>query len=97
MFHPPPADLNEREPLIHHASPGELWYRGYRIDNPPIFFGRSKKYRWDSPDGDFENAAEQKFRLRMEGVTFRGARVDMKKHEFHFAKGKSLRRGRSKS
>ena len=53
MFHPPPADLNEREPLIHHASPGELWYRGYRIDNPPIFFGRSKKYRWDSPDGDF--------------------------------------------
>ncbi|MBZ5665056.1 MAG: MGMT family protein [Acidobacteriia bacterium] len=44
-----------------------------------------------------ENAAEQKFRLRMEGVTFRGARVDMKKHEFHFAKGKSLRRGRSKS
>jgi methylated-DNA-protein-cysteine methyltransferase-like protein len=31
-----------------------------------------------------ENAAEQNFRLRMEGVTFRGARVDMKKHEFHF-------------
>jgi methylated-DNA-protein-cysteine methyltransferase related protein len=31
-----------------------------------------------------ENAAEQKFRLRMEGVTFRGARVDMKRHEFHW-------------
>jgi len=31
-----------------------------------------------------ENAAEQKFRLRMENVTFRGARVDMKKHEFRF-------------
>jgi methylated-DNA-protein-cysteine methyltransferase-like protein len=31
-----------------------------------------------------ENAAEQKFRLHMEGVTFRGARVDMKKHEFRF-------------
>jgi methylated-DNA-protein-cysteine methyltransferase related protein len=31
-----------------------------------------------------ENAAEQKFRLRMEGVTFRGSRVDMKKHEFRF-------------
>ena len=31
-----------------------------------------------------EDAAEQKFRLRMEGVTFRGARVDMKRHEFHF-------------
>jgi methylated-DNA-protein-cysteine methyltransferase-like protein len=36
-----------------------------------------------------ENAAEQKFRLRMEGVTFRGARVDMKKHEFRF---KTLKR-----
>ena|SRR5271157_3700732 len=31
-----------------------------------------------------EGAAEQKFRLRMEGVTFRGARVDMKRHEFRF-------------
>jgi methylated-DNA-protein-cysteine methyltransferase related protein len=31
-----------------------------------------------------ENAAEQKFRLRMEGVTFRGMRVDMKRHEFRF-------------
>jgi methylated-DNA-protein-cysteine methyltransferase related protein len=38
-----------------------------------------------------ENAAEQKFRLRMEGVTFRGARVDMKKHEFHFPNLKSGR------
>jgi len=31
-----------------------------------------------------ESAAEQRFRLRMEGVTFRGARVDMKRHEFRF-------------
>jgi methylated-DNA-protein-cysteine methyltransferase related protein len=31
-----------------------------------------------------ENAAEQTFRLRLEGVTFRGARVDMKRHEHHF-------------
>ena len=31
-----------------------------------------------------ENAAEQRFRLRMEGVAFRGARVDMKRHEFHW-------------
>jgi methylated-DNA-protein-cysteine methyltransferase related protein len=31
-----------------------------------------------------EGAAEQKFRLRMEGVTFRGSRVDMKRHEFRF-------------
>jgi len=35
-----------------------------------------------------ENSAEQKFRLRMEGVTFRGTRVDMKRHEFHFSKVK---------
>ncbi len=42
-----------------------------------------------------ENAAEQRFRLRMEGVTFRGARVDMKRHEFQFQKlkraGKAVR------
>jgi methylated-DNA-protein-cysteine methyltransferase related protein len=44
-----------------------------------------------------ENAAEQRFRLRMEGVTFRGARVDMKKHEFRFSKSKALPRGRGKS
>jgi methylated-DNA-protein-cysteine methyltransferase related protein len=31
-----------------------------------------------------EDAAEQQFRLRMEGVTFRGPRVNMKLHEFHF-------------
>jgi methylated-DNA-protein-cysteine methyltransferase-like protein len=31
-----------------------------------------------------ENGAEQRFRLRMEGVAFRGARVDMKRHEFQF-------------
>jgi methylated-DNA-protein-cysteine methyltransferase-like protein len=36
-----------------------------------------------------ENGAEQRFRLRMEGVTFRGARVDMKRHEFRFSGGKS--------
>jgi len=33
-----------------------------------------------------ENAAEQRFRLRMEGVTFRGARVDMTRHEHKFPK-----------
>ena len=38
-----------------------------------------------------EQGAEQRFRLRMEGVTFRGARVDMKRHEFHFSKGKLVR------
>ncbi|HMD16335.1 MAG TPA: MGMT family protein [Terriglobales bacterium] len=33
-----------------------------------------------------ENGAEQRFRLRMEGVTFRGMRVDMAKHEHKFAR-----------
>jgi methylated-DNA-protein-cysteine methyltransferase-like protein len=37
-----------------------------------------------------ENGAEQRFRLRMEGVTFRGMRVDMKRHEFHFPKVKGI-------
>jgi methylated-DNA-protein-cysteine methyltransferase related protein len=40
-----------------------------------------------------ENSAEQRFRLRMESVTFRGARVDMARHEFRFPKGL---RGRAK-
>lgn len=45
-----------------------------------------------------ENAAEQRFRLRMEAVGFRGARVDMRKYEFRFPKGKgsNLKQGRGK-
>jgi len=35
-----------------------------------------------------EGGAEQRFRLRMEGVAFRGMRVDMKRHEFRFPKGR---------
>ncbi len=35
-----------------------------------------------------EQGAEQKFRLRMEGVAFRGARVDMAKHEHKFLRGR---------
>jgi methylated-DNA-protein-cysteine methyltransferase-like protein len=35
-----------------------------------------------------ESAAKQKFRLRMEGITFRGARVDMAKHEHKFPKNR---------
>jgi methylated-DNA-protein-cysteine methyltransferase-like protein len=34
-----------------------------------------------------ENGADQRVRLRMEGVTFRGVRVDMKKHEHKFKSG----------
>jgi methylated-DNA-protein-cysteine methyltransferase-like protein len=32
-----------------------------------------------------DSAFEQRFRLEAEGVTFRGRRVDMKKHEFRFS------------
>jgi len=39
-----------------------------------------------------EDGAEQKFRLRMEGVTFRGARVDMAMHEHRFRKSRSVAR-----
>ena len=39
-----------------------------------------------------ESGAEQRFRLRMEGITFRGQRVDMKLHEFHFPKRKRVQR-----
>lgn len=35
-----------------------------------------------------ENGAEQRFRLRMEGVTFRGARVDMAKCEHRFPRAR---------
>ncbi len=45
-----------------------------------------------------ESGAEQRFRLRMEGVTFRGARVDMKRHEFKFLRGKGgKKRGKKPS
>jgi methylated-DNA-protein-cysteine methyltransferase related protein len=43
-----------------------------------------------------EQAAEQRFRLRMEGVAFRGARVDMKRHEFHFSSTKAKSRNAAK-
>ena len=39
-----------------------------------------------------ESGAEQRFRLQMERVGFRGARVDMKKHEFRFGPQKKNRK-----
>ena len=35
-----------------------------------------------------ESASEQRFRLQMEGVTFRGIRVNMKLHEHKFPKSR---------
>ena len=36
-----------------------------------------------------DSGAEQRLRLEAEGVAFRGRRVDMKQHEFKFAKRKT--------
>ena len=42
-----------------------------------------------------DSALEQRLRLEAEGVTFRGRRVDMKRHEFRFALSKPVRKRRS--
>lgn len=44
-----------------------------------------------------DSAIEQRLRLEAEGVTFRGRRVDMKKHEFKFALSKTKRAAKSKA
>jgi methylated-DNA-protein-cysteine methyltransferase-like protein len=40
----------------------------------------------------YEAAAEQRLRLRMEGVTFRGKKVDMKLHQHSFTKEKARKK-----
>lgn len=41
-----------------------------------------------------DSAIEQHLRLEAEGVAFRGRRVDMKRHEFKFPRGKTFRASR---
>ena len=43
-----------------------------------------------------ESGFEQRFRLQMEGVTFRGRRVDMKRHEHRFTKAPRKKAAKSK-
>lgn len=43
-----------------------------------------------------DSAIEQRLRLESEGVTFRGKRVDMKHHEFKFAKPKTIAKKKKK-
>ena len=62
---------------VLHRSVGLPWHR-------VLGAGGEIKLRGDS-------AAEQRFRLEMERVTFRGRRVDMRSHEFKIA-GKKKRR-----
>ena len=57
--------------LLRTAAPGRLpWQR-------VVGAGGEIKLR-------FEAAAEQRLRLSMEGVTFRGSRVDLAKHQHQF-------------
>jgi methylated-DNA-protein-cysteine methyltransferase related protein len=58
-----------------HSSVGLPWQR-------VLGSGGQIKLRGDS-------AMEQRFRLEAEGVRFRGKKVDMKAHEFRFAKKRS--------
>ena len=44
--------------------------------------------------GDY--AIEQRLRLEAEGVTFRGRRVDMKRHEFQFSRKKAASKKKTK-
>ena len=44
--------------------------------------------------GDY--AVEQRLRLEAEGVTFRGRRVDMKRHEFQFARKQTSKKIKGK-
>ena len=37
-----------------------------------------------------DSAFEQRFRLQAEGVTFRGRKVDMQRHEYKFGKRKAV-------
>jgi len=43
-----------------------------------------------------DSAIEQRLRLESEGVAFRGRRVDIKKHEFKFARVKTVTKGKKK-
>lgn len=53
MFNPPPADLDDREPLIYTASAKDVWYRSYQTGREPIFFGKGRAHRWDAPNGKY--------------------------------------------
>lgn len=53
MFHPPPADLHNREPLLHAAAIAQAWYRSHKSEHDAVFFGRRRAQRWDAPKGNF--------------------------------------------
>jgi methylated-DNA-protein-cysteine methyltransferase related protein len=77
----------------HPAAPRRVaWVLHRSVDLPwqrILGAGGEIKLRGDS-------AREQRLRLEMEGVTFRGRRVDMKKHGFKFRETKSTARQKQK-
>lgn len=50
--HPePPADLDQRPlPLLHTT---QAWLRVHRLEYEPLFFGRTGRYRFDAPAGEY--------------------------------------------
>jgi RES domain len=52
--HPePPDDLVARSPLLVELDPGTTFSRIHDRNYGPIFFGRSRRFRFDSPDLSF--------------------------------------------
>jgi hypothetical protein len=51
--HPEPGDLTARSPLSVELTPGTTFSRIHDRNYGPIFFGRTGRYRFDSPDRNF--------------------------------------------
>lgn len=52
--HPePPADLADRSPLLLKPVSGTVFSRIHNRNNGPVFFGKTGRNRFDSPDGSF--------------------------------------------
>lgn len=50
--HPePPSDLQTRQLLLRNTS--QAWLRIYKVSNKPIYFGRTRKNRFDAPNDEF--------------------------------------------
>lgn len=48
---PPPRDIARRAlPLVEATGP---WLRIHRIEHEPLFFGRTGRYRFDAPHGEY--------------------------------------------
>ena len=52
--HPePPADLAHRTPLVLTLPAGTRLSRVHKVGENPLFFGRTRRNRFDSPDGTY--------------------------------------------